>query len=164
MKTNRQKHTLRILATLLISVVAIIMGGMIYVLFRTQEFRFFRWAEALGASQVLYDWRNNFLNGSLQLPRWVVYSLPEGLWALAYGLFIATIWNGQRGWIKYLWMATVPLLPAVYELLQYLDRIPGTGCLTDLLVGLAGGGLGIVLALILIPDSRSPKSRLAGTL
>ncbi len=150
MKTARQSQVRRILFLLLISVIAISMGGMIYVLFRTSEFRFFRWAGSPGVEHRLFEWRNSYLDGSLQLPDWMVYSLPEGLWAFAYGILIAALWARQRSRVKYLWLITVPLLPAIYELLQYLRFIPGTGCLTDLLLGLVGGGLGIFLALYLL--------------
>ena len=127
---------------------ALVLGGSIYIMFRTPTFRFFRWAETAGFGQLLQKIRADYFLGPHHSPEWFVYSLPEGLWAFAYATIISSMWIGRLSWVKYLWIASIPVLPLGYEILQLTGAIPGTFCLTDILSGLVGGSLGITLVYI----------------
>jgi hypothetical protein len=127
-----------------LSVLALVLGGGIYILFRVSEPVFFQWIRAIGLNGWVNLARHKSLSLSLYLPEWVIYSLPNGLWAFAYALLITVIWRGTRTWLKYFWMASIPLLVIGFEILQYFQIIPGTFCLQDIALGIAGMTAGIL--------------------
>ena len=125
--------------------VAVLSGGLIYILFHASEPLFFRWMRAAGTDHWLGFIRNKSLSLGTHLPEWIVYSLPGGLWAFAYALMITAIWSGSRSLLKIFWMASIPLLVFGSEFLQFLQIIPGTFCLQDIALGTAGMISGIAL-------------------
>jgi hypothetical protein len=126
------------------SILALLLGGIIYILFRASEPVFFSWIRALGLDSWLNFARHKTLSSDFHLPAWIVYSLPNGLWAFAYAFLITGIWWGIGSWLKYVWMASIPLLVLGYEILQYAGIIPGTFCMQDLALGIAGLTTGIL--------------------
>jgi hypothetical protein len=81
----------------------------------------------------------------------------NGLWAFAYALLITGIWSGSESWLKYFWMASIPVLVFGYEILQYFGTIPGTFCIQDLALGFGGLILGIIAG-IKIPKSNNHEN------
>jgi hypothetical protein len=81
------------------------------------------------------------------IPNWFVYSLPDGLWAFAYALFITNIWSGSRSRLKIFWMSTIPVLVLGFEFLQYAGIVRGTFCLQDLALGIMGIIAGVFFGL-----------------
>ena len=112
---------------------------------RPSDFVFFRWIETTGLP---VNWiaraRDHLFSGSPPLPAWIIYSLPGGLWAFAYTVLILTIWKNNRSRVKYFWMATIPALVVGFESLQLTGIVPGTFCLQDMMLGIAGIGLGFL--------------------
>ena len=130
---------------LLIAVLALILGGAIYIFLRSSEFVFFRWIESVGLGSWLEIARENALSDNSHLPVWIVFSLPSGLWAFAYTVIITTIWSKSRSRIRYVWMASIPILVFGFEILQYAGILPGTFCIQDLVMGMIVIILGIIL-------------------
>ena len=136
-----------------LSILALLSGGIIYILFRTSEPVFFNWISAFGLDNWLHFARNSSLSLTPLLPDWIVYSLPNGLWAFAYALLITAIWSGGKSWLKYFWMASIPILVLGYEILQYPGLMPGTFCIKDIALGIAGLTIGIIVGIRIIkPD------------
>jgi hypothetical protein len=135
---------------LLLAFSAILVGGTLYVFIRPAHSIFFEWLTLIGFGDLLESLRQHSMTLTPLLPKWVYYSLPQGLWAFAYALIIAGIWKYQRTWISYLWLSTIPLLVIGFEGLQYAGVVRGTYCLQDLLFGMGG----IVLGAILIYDKQ----------
>jgi hypothetical protein len=115
---------------------AVFIGGLIYILFRPSEHIFFGWISPAGSLSPVF---------CRILPEWFVYSLPNGLWAFAYALLITRIWSGSRSWLRYFWMASIPLLVLGFEILQFPGIIPGTFCFEDIALGIMGLMLGIFI-------------------
>ena len=128
-----------------LSALALSLGGIIYISLRPSEHVFFNWIRAVGLDNWFSYARHNPLSLSLLLPEWIVFSLPNGLWAFAYALLITSIWSGNRSWLKYFWMASISVLVLGYEGLQYGGVIPGTFCIQDIVLGVAGLILGIIV-------------------
>lgn len=126
-----------------LSALALSLGGLIYISLRTSEHVFFGWISAVGLENSLNVVRQNSLSLSSQLPEWIVFSLSNGLWAFAYSLFITGIWSGSKSWLRYFWMASIPVLVLGFELLQYVGIIRGTFCMQDIAFGMAGLIIGI---------------------
>jgi hypothetical protein len=135
---------------ILLCALALLLGGMIYILFRTPEPVFFHWIRAVGLEGWLNLARSKSLSLSQVFPKWIVFSLPNGLWAFAYALLITGIWKGSKSRLKYFWMASIPLLVVGFEILQYAEIIPGTFCMQDIALGMAGLTTGILAGIFTI--------------
>jgi hypothetical protein len=126
------------------STIAVIAGGIIYMLFRPTEALFLNWFSTIGMENWLESARENSLSLSHNLPNWFVYSLPNGLWAYAYTLLILIIWKESSSLIRYFWYLSIPVLIVGFELLQLTGTLQGTFCLFDLSWGIMGIVLGVL--------------------
>ncbi len=131
----------------IIACIAVLAGGGIYVLWRPDTIRFFDWLEVTGIRAPVDTIRAFLYPLHTQVPEWILYSLPNGLWAFSYALIIWHMWRTNTSIIKYFWLATIPLVGIGYELLQYTGILPGTFCYQDLTMSVAGIGLGIATGL-----------------
>lgn len=132
---------------------ALLAGGIIYIIFRSSEPLFFSWTNSTRAIHWINIIRNSSLSFSKILPEWIVYSLPDGLWAFGYSLLITGIWSGSKSLLRYFWFASIPLLVLGFEFLQFARLIPGTFCLQDIALGIAGIVIGIMVGIRIIkPD------------
>jgi hypothetical protein len=142
---------------ILVCALALFLGGMIYILFRTIEPVFFHWVRVAGFERWLNFARSKSLSLSPALPEWIVFSLPGGLWAFAYALVITVIWKGSKSRLKYFWMASIPLLVIGFEILQYAGIIPGTFSLQDIALGISGLIIGILTGIKTTKPSQHEK-------
>jgi hypothetical protein len=129
----------------LIALTAILLGGIIYILFRPVSPLFVYGPHISLFQAILETARQDCLSLASYLPRWIIYSLPQGLWAFAYALIIAGIWKNQHTWVSYLWLWTIPLMVFGFEVLQHAGVVRGTFCLQDLLCGMGGIVLGVMI-------------------
>ena len=127
---------------ILLSVLAIFIGGLIYIFLRPSEHVFFGWINAAGFEHWFSYARSHSPSLSHLFPEWFIFSLPNGLWAFAYALLITLIWSGSKSWSRYFWLGSIPVLVLGFEVLQFPGIIPGTFCMQDLAMGLAGLVLG----------------------
>jgi hypothetical protein len=141
-----------------LSAIALLAGGIIYILFRTSEPVFFNWIRAAGLDNWLSFARKGSLSLTPYLPDWVVYSLPNGLWAFAYALLIIAIWSNSKSLLKYFWMASIPILVLGFEILQLAGFIPGTFCIQDMALGIAGLTIGIIVGMKIIKSNSHEKA------
>jgi len=131
----------------ILSVFALFLGGIIYIFLRPSEHVFFGWIRSIGLGHWLNLFRESSISSSQLLPEWIVYSLPNGLWAFAYALLITIIWKDSKSWLRYLWFISIPVLVIGYEVLQYASIIPGTFSTQDIVFGMGGLILGIILGI-----------------
>jgi hypothetical protein len=136
-----------------LSAFALLAGGIIYIIFRSSEPLFFSWTNSTQVIHWINIIRSSSLSLSKVLPEWIVYSLPNGLWAFGYSLLITGIWRGSKSLLRYFWFASIPLLVLGFEFLQFARLIPGTFCSQDIALGIAGIVLGIMVGIKIIkPD------------
>jgi hypothetical protein len=125
---------------------AIITGGFIYIFLRPAEPEFFNWFNRIGFDTWLTGIRERSLNFYNFFPKWIVFSLPGGLWAFAYSLFILNIWTGSTSIMKYFWFMSIPVLIFGFEILQFTGALRGTFCLNDII----WGAIGIIAAIAMV--------------
>lgn len=131
----------------ILSILAIITGGIIYILLRPSEPVFFDWIKFAGSENLLLNVRHHSLSLGQFLPEWFIYSLPNSLWALSYSLIITAIWGNSKSRLKFFWMASIPVLVFGFELFQYLEILNGTFCIRDIVFGVSGILAGIALGI-----------------
>ena len=126
-----------------LSVLSVFFGGMVYILLRPEKAQFFDSFDDLGISEIT-DWLREFtVPASRFFPDWLVYALPNGLWAFAYTLLILTIWKENNSTYKYIWYISIPVLIFGFEFMQLTDNISGTFAFGDVISGFAGIVFGI---------------------
>jgi hypothetical protein len=130
---------------LFLSALAVMVGGLIYILIRPTQSVFFKWIGISDPDHWLNPVRSMTTILGRLFPDWVVFSLPNGLWAFAYALIITRIWSGSPSWQRYLWMGSIPLIVLGFEILQYPGIIRGTFCMQDIILGASGAVIGILV-------------------
>ena len=138
---------------LILATIALLTGGMIYVLWRTETLMMFSWFDKLGIGSTVKMLRNYAAPYSHTLPHWFYYSLPQALWLFSGILFFNCIWH-KGSIINYMfWTALFAELAFGWELGQFLKIVPGYFTIWDLLLLVAA----LLLALALIVLTRYPK-------
>lgn len=112
---------------LILSAVLLIAGGYLYLAFRTEKLTMFRWFNAMHMDGLVSWIREK--SGTVCLPVFVKYCLPNGLWISSYLLAANAIVTQN----KLAWALSLPVIAIVFEFLQIWNIIPGTFDLGDLL-------------------------------
>lgn len=115
---------------LTIATLALLTGGMLYLLFRTDKLLMFYAIDWIGLGQTVAAWRQSV---SITLPDWIVYCLPDALWSAAYILVTDAILNANSIKTRLAVAAVIPFVGVASELLQAADLMPGTFDYFDIL-------------------------------
>lgn len=125
--------------TVIFASITLMGGAIIYILFRPTYLIMFKWIDSFGLMKLINSIRLN----SEDLPDWVLYSLPDGLWMFSYCLFIGQIWNYN---IKkcLLFLSILPIYAVSNEIMQYFHLVSGTFDWMDLLAFLIAFTLSVL--------------------
>jgi len=72
-------------------ILSIVLGSLIYILFRQGDFLFTYIFEVFTIKQSVNEIRDCFVNLRHYLPKWVIYSLPDGLYLFSVTLYFKSI-------------------------------------------------------------------------
>jgi hypothetical protein len=122
----------------LVGLFALIFGGLIYILFRQDTLKMFNWFNHINLSGVLFKLRLYTLPISEHLPKWFIYSLPDGLWLFSYLSVLLVIWGNTISKQNIYWLLSVPLIAIFSEIGQFFEIISGTFDILDLIFYIAG--------------------------
>lgn len=115
-----------------IGLMALFLGGMIYVIFRSRDLLMFTFFDATGISDFVSELRQSY--SDTPIASWVNYNAPAALWLLSYMFIMDTVWREYRGKIIYwAFLSVIPLMALISEILQYFALFSGTFDLLDLL-------------------------------
>lgn len=134
--------TLKLTAIHVITPLAV--GGLLYIGFRSTSLTMFKWFEMIGI-----DYATDTLRGVLQpvkknLPSWIYYSLPDGLWVYSFSSSYLILWGQDISKLKF-WLFFPLLFGSGIELLQYFEFFHGTFDIVDLLFCTAGSILSVII-------------------
>jgi len=110
----------------------ILIGGIIYILFREGNLRMFSWLYLLGLDSLIYDFRVN-ISLHNQIPDWILYNLPDGIWLYSLTSLMIIIWERESSISKYFWFLIIPILGLSAEFGQSINIVPGTYDKNDLI-------------------------------
>jgi hypothetical protein len=127
------------------SFTALLVGGLIYILFRTSSLKMFAWYETMGFRSLTIALRKLTFPFAPKIPEWILFSLPDGLWIFSYVNLMLCIWNNVVCFKNLFWVLIIPLLAIGSEIGQGLGLIPGTFDLADLLLYILGMTLPFLL-------------------
>ena len=138
---------------ILLSYMALWAGAMVYIHLRPSDALFIRWIETAGFEK-LFSLNNRFI---LNFPKWIVYSLPSAFWAFAYSILITCIWWYSSSRLKYVWLTSIIVLTIGWEILQLSGQVSGTFSLGDILAGIVGAAIGMLLGIKIIKPKYHEK-------
>jgi len=119
-------------------VLTLIIGGLIYILFRTDSLVMFKWFATLSLDKPIEYLRDSTLPFKDQLPDWFLFSLPDGLWIFSIISFILLIWGNNINKQNLVWIFTIPFIAIASEIGQLFSIVPGTFDAIDLAFYITG--------------------------
>lgn len=123
------------------SIVSLFIGGIIYILFRRHTLNMFVFLRNIGIEHFFVQRTFNY-NSAIQ--RFIIFSLPNGLWLLSIIIIFAIIWKNSKKWF-YIYSSAFTGFNIIAEILQKFDVIPGTFDLFDVSVLLIFHIIGILI-------------------
>lgn len=126
----------------------VVLGGLIYIIFRTERLLMFHWFGYLKLSDEINLIKN--LRNIYSFPCWFIYSLPDGLWVFSYTALSLEIWKLSITRHSFFWIFSIPVMAVLSEFLQLFKIIPGTFDLIDVMFYL----LGIILSFYKILNTK----------
>jgi hypothetical protein len=140
----------------------LLVGGGIYLLFRSRSLVMFSWWESLRLLPGVEALRELAAPLSSRLPGWVLYSLPDGTWLYSYIVFYRWIWAGSSSASMVFWIGVGLVMSVGLELGQGMGWLSGTFDLVDLGIYGLGGLLAFRASLPVSdpgPAARDPLAR-----
>jgi hypothetical protein len=147
---GREKSNLGLLTERFILVhilLPILIGGLIYILWRKPTLLIFLWYDFVGLDGIVAQLRSSTQTYYTFLPEWFLFCLPDGLWVYAMTSFMAGLWVGSPKPYSLFWISLAPSLAIGSELGQLLGFVQGTYETADIMFYLAGFILAIFMVL-----------------
>lgn len=116
--------------------IPIMLGGVIYIIFRTEKLIMFHWFEYLSLSNEV-NFIKTFKN-VYSFPDWFIYNLPDGLWLCSYTAISLEIWKHSITKQNIFWIFSIPFITILSEIFQLFKIIPGTFDFIDIVFYLFG--------------------------
>ena len=120
------------------SILTLITGGMIYILFRTSSLKMFSWYQIIGLDELTNELRKFTFQFADKIPEWILFSLPDGLWIFSYVSLMLFIWKNSVSIKNIFWISIIPILAIGSEIGQLFGLVSGTFDFVDLLLYLFG--------------------------
>ncbi len=139
---------------LLLSFLSILIGGLIYLAFRSTDIILFKFLNYLGLKNLIYDLRHFTYEFKFFLPNWFLYSLPDGLWLFSYQCIVLIIWKFNLNKSSLFWLFILPVLFILVEFFQLYGILKGTFDWFDILFFIFGSLLPIIINKKYINESK----------
>lgn len=112
-----------------LSLLLLLLGGSIYLLFRSTSLVMFSWFKMLKMDGIINILRSNL--NDIQIPYLILYCMPNMLWISSYLIMIDALKLDYS--IKLFWSFIMPFIAVLFEILQIWNIIPGTFDFWDLI-------------------------------
>ena len=119
---------------LICPILLLLVGGLIYILWRGEQLLMFSFFKGLGINPYLIELRKPIFIYKFYLPDWIIYSLPNSLWYLSGLLIFEFIWLNKKSFEKGLWILTFSIFAIGAEILQGVGIVPGTFDWADIIL------------------------------
>lgn len=114
-------------------------GGLIYILWRSDSLLMFRWFEALGVAKLVAQLRVFAAGFHRCLPGWLLFSAPNALWAYSFTAFMTALWGDSSARGRLCWMLAGPTVGVGLEVGQACHLVRGTFDFVDVVSSLLAG-------------------------
>ena len=126
-------------------VFTLLLGGLIYILFRQDTLKMFSWFDNINLSTAISELRLLTAPFSGHFPNWFLYSLPDGLWLFSYLSVLLAVWDNVISKHNIYWILFMPLIAIFSEVGQFIKMVPGTFDFIDLIFYALGSSLPILI-------------------
>lgn len=116
----------------------LLIGGLIYILFRTESLLMFKWFTFINIANPIELLRETTIPTMDYFPSWFIYSFPDALWIFSYMSITLLIWRNEINKQNYFWIFIMPIISILSEVGQLLNIFPGTFDLIDLIFYVLG--------------------------
>lgn len=119
-----------------------IVGGLIYLLWRSEDMLMFYAAETLGLREFINHARIAIGPAPEWIPDIILFSLPDAVWVYSGTSFFSRLWRGSNRlvWASFTSVFTIAAVGS--EVGQLFGIVPGTFDIIDVAVCLLAGWLG----------------------
>lgn len=114
------------------SFIPLSVGGLIYILFRTDSLFMYRWFDFLNISGWIYSVRNSIHFIPQGFIKTIIDTVPNGLWMFSYIAFLLLIWKNEINKKSILYFLLLPVISVMSEFLQKFGIINGTFDVLDI--------------------------------
>lgn len=119
-------------------IISLLIGGIIYILFRSERLKMFDWFDLIGIKNLFDIIRLSFQDNVFEIPKWIIFSLPDGLWTFSYICLTLYVWKSEISRTSIIWITIIPLLAIISEIGQLYGLVSGTYDIMDLLFYIIG--------------------------
>lgn len=145
MEAKTRKIAIKVF-TVFLGFIFFIIGGLIYLTYRSRSLRMFDWADKISANNIV-NYLREFAEVHPCNSVFTKFSLPDGLWVISYVLIMSSLWDFKVK-SNFIIISLIPFIAILSELLQLFKFIPGVFDIKDLIAYLAAYILGIVYSII----------------
>jgi len=115
------------------AVIAMFVGGIIYMFWRGDSLIMFTWFDVLGIKSQVQTLRMYAEPYSNILPRWFIFSLPQALWLFSGIVGFICIWGKNDVLNKRFWIITFCIIAFGFEFGQYIGLVSGYFDIIDII-------------------------------
>ena len=126
----------------------LLIGSYLYLKFRSETLLMFKWAKNLGLDFIVSSIRGSFESLNSDRIKYLIFSVPYGLWVISFCCFIGAIWHKDSSFSAIILRLIVPVIAVSSELLQFVGFLPGTFDINDLLVLIVSTIIGITISFL----------------
>lgn len=108
-----------------------LIGGSIYVAFRTTTLTMFSWFDTLDLTPYI-SYARSAVSG-FSIPDFLKYCFPDSCWLLSYLLIIDAIYSSEISVLSLISFSLLPIVAVGSEILQAVHLIPGTFDINDMI-------------------------------
>lgn len=127
------------------AILSILIGGFIYIIFRTDSLVMFNWFKHLHLSDLIYSLRHLLIIPVPSVIKTLIYTAPGGLWTFSYIAFLLLIWNMEINRRNIFYFIFIPVTAIASEFLQLSGFIAGTFNYHDITSYMAGAVLPLLI-------------------
>lgn len=115
-------------------ILPVLLGGAIYLLFRSDSSLMFAWIKKLGFDGELQSIREVTIPFSRFIPQQVIFSAPDALWTFSLVWFLEIVWNEKNdNRLTNRILVASAVIAVGYECIQYFYRNLGWFSFNDVL-------------------------------
>lgn len=124
-------HEIKRFLKVITAIVFLFVGGLIYVVFRSDSLLMFKWFCEIGLDNVVMKLREG--HGQMNIWEWVRYNMPSGLWLFSYMFIIDSIWDKGNNATYRFFITILPAVAIVSEVMQFFHVLLGTFDVLDMI-------------------------------
>lgn len=123
----------QVVLKLFIATATMLIGSIIYILYRPTSLRMFAWFDAIGLHSCIETLRLVAVGSEKYIPEWIIKSLPFALWVSSSQFYIDAIWGDTKSLSQKFFLWFIPVTAIGAELAQIPHWVSGMFDPKDLL-------------------------------